>query len=85
MPALVILDLMLPGMDGVQLIDAVQAELAIDAPPISVVTAKDLSPQERARVSQSVRHVLKKGTFQGDDLLRIIHSLVVSLPRPALV
>jgi len=75
-PALAVVDLMLPGIDGIELIATIRARPLMRDMPILVVTAKDLSRQEEEQLKRSVELVLRKGSFHGEDLLRSAWALV---------
>jgi signal transduction histidine kinase/CheY-like chemotaxis protein len=75
-PALILLDLMLPEVDGVQLIDELRTTIAGRSIPIIVLTARDLSPIERRRLDNSVSQILQKGAYSRDELLRQVCDLV---------
>jgi threonine synthase len=69
LPNLVILDLMMPEMDGFAVLDALRADPATHDIPVIVVTAKELTPAERARLSGQIESLLQKGAFMDDNLL----------------
>jgi threonine synthase len=69
LPNLVILDLMMPEMDGFAVLDALRADPATHDIPVIVVTAKELTPGERARLSGQIESLLQKGAFMDDNLL----------------
>jgi threonine synthase len=68
-PNLVILDLMMPEVDGFAVLDALRADVATRDIPVIVVTAKQLTPAERARLSGQIESLLQKGSFMDDNLL----------------
>ncbi len=68
-PDLVVLDLMMPGMDGFAVIDALRADSQTQAIPVIVVTAKELTPLERDRLNGQIDALLQKGSFMDDELL----------------
>jgi threonine synthase len=68
-PDLVILDLMMPEVDGFGVLDALRADEATRDIPVIVVTAKTLSPEERARLRTQASSLLQKGSLMDDDLL----------------
>ncbi len=68
-PSLVILDLMMPEMDGFAVLDALRADQATRDIPVIVVTAKELTPAERSRLSGQIESLLQKGSFMDDKLL----------------
>ncbi len=76
LPHLAIVDLMLPGMDGISLIAAIREHPGGESLPILVVTAKELTSEEQDHLSRSVEQVLHKGTFRGEDLARHARALV---------
>ena len=81
-PALIVLDLMLPEMDGFDFIEALRHREAWRSIPIIVVTAKDLTSDDRRRLNGAVEQVLQKGLFSCDDLLHEVHNLVTTYARP---
>lgn len=68
-PDLVVLDLMMPDMDGFAVLDALRADSATRDLPVIVVTAKELAPDERHRLNGQIDSLLQKGSFMDDDLL----------------
>lgn len=68
-PNLVILDLMMPGMDGFSVVEAMKADKLLKDIPIIVITAKELSPIERDRLDGKIKALLQKGSFMDSDLL----------------
>jgi CheY-like chemotaxis protein len=75
-PDLILLDLMMPEMDGFQFISQLQDTPERRSIPVIVVTAKDLTQEERDRLHGSVEHVLEKQIDSRDDLLDRISKLV---------
>jgi threonine synthase len=67
-PDLVILDLMMPEVDGFAVLDALRADEATRDIPVIVVTAKALTPEERARLDGLASSLLQKGEFTDDEL-----------------
>ena len=61
-PALVLLDLMMPGMDGFAFLDALR-EQGDGSLPVVVLTAKELTRAEQERLSGHVRNVIEKGRY----------------------
>jgi threonine synthase len=68
-PDLVVLDLMMPEMDGFAVIDALRADATTQAIPVIVVTAKELTVPERERLNGQIDSLLQKGAFMDDELL----------------
>ncbi len=51
-PDLIILDLMLPGMDGFQILERLRSNPAARDLPVVVLSAKELTPEEQARLAK---------------------------------
>jgi threonine synthase len=68
-PDLMILDLMMPGMDGFAVLDALRQQPSTASMPVVVVTAKELTPAEERRLQGRIRRLMTKGEFLGEDLL----------------
>lgn len=68
-PDLVITDLMMPNVDGFTVIDTMKADPTMSRIPIIVVTAKELTAKERARLSGEIT-LLQKGSFLDQDFVR---------------
>jgi len=68
-PDLVLLDLMMPGMDGFAVLTAMKEDPQIATIPVIVITAKDLTSQERRWLSGKVESLLQKGSYMDLDAL----------------
>jgi len=71
-PDLVLLDLMMPGIDGFDVLETIRADERLADTRIIVITAKSLSASERRRLSGQIELLLQKGSFLDDDLLEDI-------------
>ena len=71
-PDLIILDLMMPEMDGFALLDRLRAQLPTQDIPIVVVTAKELTTPEWKRLNGHIERLMTKGDFFVDDLIEEI-------------
>jgi GAF domain-containing protein/DNA-binding response OmpR family regulator/anti-sigma regulatory factor (Ser/Thr protein kinase) len=80
-PGVILLDLMMPEMDGFEFADAVRADAAWRSVPIVVITAKDLSPADHERLNGSVARVLQKGALSRETLLGEVRDLVAVSAR----
>jgi signal transduction histidine kinase/DNA-binding response OmpR family regulator len=77
-PSMVLLDLMLPGMDGFQLVAEMQRQEALRDIPVLVLTAKNLTQEDLDRLTGPlVKQVLRKGTCSKEDLLRAVRGLAL--------
>jgi CheY-like chemotaxis protein/nitrogen-specific signal transduction histidine kinase len=79
-PSLVLLDLMMPEMDGFEFLDQLRGDEARHAIPVIVITAKTLTEEDRRRLNGSVERVVQKRALDADDLLAQVRR-VVRLPH----
>jgi threonine synthase len=68
-PDLVVLDLMMPEMDGFAVLDALRADEATQDIPVIVVTAKELTTAEKDKLNGQIESLLQKGSFMDDEVL----------------
>lgn len=71
-PAVIVLDLMMPEMDGFQFLDALRDQPDCAEVPVMIVTAKMLSAKERQRLERSAQGVISKNAHSRADLLNLI-------------
>ncbi len=69
---MILLDLMMPNMDGFDFILEMHRHEEWRSIPVVVITAKDLTPEERLRLSGSVEKILSKGAFTREQLLSTV-------------
>jgi CheY-like chemotaxis protein len=67
-PALVLLDLVMPEMDGFEFVARLRATERGRRVPIVVVTARELTAADHDRLDGHVRRVFQKGSFSRDEL-----------------
>ena len=68
-PDLILLDLMMPGLDGFSLLDRMKADPSLQHIPVIVVTARSLTRSDRHPLSGRVDGRPNTGTFEEEDLL----------------
>ncbi len=76
-PDLIFLDLMMPVMDGFEFIKELRASREYQLIPVVVITAKDLTPEERQWLNGNVYRVFRKGSFSRDELLQQIREIIL--------
>ncbi|NJM07459.1 response regulator [Candidatus Gracilibacteria bacterium] len=77
-PALILLDLMMPEMDGFSFLQELRAQPEYAAIPVIVVTAMDLTLDDRKRLNSSVHNILQKGSYERETLLNNVRDLVLA-------
>jgi len=75
-PDLILLDLMMPEMDGFQFITELRSRPDYCSIPVVVVTAMDLTIAEQQQLNGCVEQILQKGTYSRDALLREVREVV---------
>jgi len=76
LPDLIILDLMMPEMDGFTVIEALRAKQETATIPVIVATAKELTQDEKNRLSGQIQSLMQKGDFLNDEFLEEVKSLI---------
>jgi CheY-like chemotaxis protein len=66
-PDAIILDLMMPKMDGFQFVDELRARPEWQEIPVVVITSKDLTAEDRSRLNGEVERVIQKS--ERDEML----------------
>jgi CheY-like chemotaxis protein len=80
-PALILLDMTMPEMDGFEFIDEVRRVPEWSRIPIAVLTALDLGEAERARIGASVARVLRKGSTSWQEVVAEVRTRAGPAPR----
>ncbi len=75
---LVLLDLMMPKMDGFEFAAITRTNPEWRALPIVVLTAKDITNEDRSRLFGNAERVMQKGAYSRDQLLYELQQLVIS-------
>ena len=75
-PDLLILDLMMPEMDGFAVLDALKSNPDTAQIPVIVSTAKELTPEEKTRLQGQIQVLMQKGDFMSDEFLEEVKALI---------
>ena len=78
-PGLILLDLMMPEMNGFQFVQALHAKKDWCRIPIIVMTSKDITPEEQRVLNGEVTKILKKGSYGMDELFEEIQRITSTL------
>jgi CheY-like chemotaxis protein len=79
----IILDLMMPEMDGFEFLDELRRDPAWRAVPVVVITAKDLTDDDHRRLNGGVASIITKSGVSTDALLREICIALDACVNPA--
>ncbi len=80
-PAAVLLDMLMPGMDGFEVIRRIRKNPATAKTPVLVITAMWVSDEDRKSIDSLAQGILQKGTFWIEDLLKEVARLVNLPPQ----
>jgi CheY-like chemotaxis protein len=80
-PGAILLDLMMPVMDGFEFLVELRRVEVWREIPVIVLTAKDLSAEDRERLNGSVARILQKGAYAREALLAEVRALVAASVR----
>ena len=75
-PALILLDLMMPEMDGFEFMEALCQRKDDQRIPVIVITAKDLTEEDRRRLNGGVERILQKGATSPAEVLELVRTLM---------
>jgi len=81
-PDAIVLDLMMPEMDGFEFLEELRKDARCRAIPVLVVTGRDISDADRRRLNGEVERVIQKGGRAGPDLLREVASALAACAGP---
>jgi len=83
-PDLILLDLAMPQMDGIEFAERLGREPRLAGIPIIVLTGRTLTREERDRLNRRVEAILQKGTSDADAALaRVLERVAARHDRPA--
>jgi threonine synthase len=76
LPDLIVLDLMMPEIDGFAVLESLRSKPETATIPVIVATAKELTPDEKNRLGGQIQALLQKGDFLNDEFLEEVKSLI---------
>ncbi len=77
-PDAIVLDLMMPEMDGFEFLEELRKDAKWRTIPVLVVTGRDITDADRRRLNGEVERVIQKSGHAGDDLLREVASALTA-------
>jgi CheY-like chemotaxis protein len=80
-PTVILLDLMMPEMDGFEFVEELRRHNEWRAIPVLVLTAKDITVEDQKRLNGSIDRILEKGATSREELLTEVGNLMRSYLR----
>jgi CheY-like chemotaxis protein len=77
-PDAILLDLMMPEMDGFEFLAELRRHATWRDIPVVVLTAMDLAEEDRRRLNGEVERIIEKGAYSRDELLREVGRLLTA-------
>jgi CheY-like chemotaxis protein len=77
-PALILLDLMMPEMDGFEFVNELHKRKPWQSIPVLVITAKDITAEDRQRLNGYVEKILEKDAYGWEELLAEVRTLMAA-------
>jgi len=71
-PSAVLLDLLMPGMDGFEVIEALRAEPGTKTIPVVILTSKSMTRQDKERLQGRITYVARKTEFDLSGLAGLL-------------
>ena len=81
LPDLILLDLMMPELDGFEVLKAMRTDKRTRNIPVVVLTGQALSEEDMVRLNQGVAAVLQKGVFSIQETMAHVESVLARAPR----
>ncbi len=75
-PGMILLDLLMPEMDGFSLLDAIKKHPEWQRIPVVILTGKELTATERELLEGRVRSVIAKGSVSASDLASLVRRIL---------
>jgi signal transduction histidine kinase len=77
-PDLIVLDLMLPGINGFDVVERLRHERAAENIPILILTSMKMQSADRERLAGKVWRIAEKGSLSTHDFINLVESAVGS-------
>jgi signal transduction histidine kinase/DNA-binding response OmpR family regulator len=82
-PSAVLLDLLMPGMDGFEVVEALRADTDTKSVPVVILTSKSMTRQDKERLQGRITYVARKTEFDLSGLAGLLRWASTSRQSPA--
>jgi signal transduction histidine kinase/CheY-like chemotaxis protein len=76
LPALIILDLLMPEVDGFTVVEQLRSDPVTTTIPIIILTSKSLTPEEKERLNGKIAYLARKGEFSRAAFVELVRGLM---------
>jgi signal transduction histidine kinase/CheY-like chemotaxis protein len=77
-PAVVVLDLLMPEVDGFSVVEQLRADPLVDDVPIIVLTSKDMTGTDHDRLAGQISFLARKGALASQELVALVSRVAVT-------
>lgn len=81
-PAVVLLDLLMPGVDGFEVVERLRADPLVADVPIVVLTSKEMTTVDQERLAGRISFLAQKGTVGHGELVELVGRLAGTRTAP---
>jgi len=81
-PAVVVLDLLMPDVDGFDVVERLRADPLVADVPIVVLTSKDMTRADHDRLAGQISYIAQKGSLPRAELVDLVDRLVGGEDEP---
>jgi signal transduction histidine kinase/DNA-binding response OmpR family regulator len=81
-PAVVLLDLLMPEVDGFEVVERLRADPVVADVPIVVLTSKEMAPVDQERLAGRISFLAQKGTVGHGELVELVGRLAGTRTAP---
>ncbi len=78
LPSLIILDLLMPGIDGFAVVESLRADRATTSIPIIILTSKTMTREEKERLNGQISYLAHKAEFNRSAFVESVRSFVAT-------
>jgi signal transduction histidine kinase/DNA-binding response OmpR family regulator len=82
-PSAILLDLLMPGMDGFEVVEALRADPGTSSVPVVILTSKSMTQQDKQRLQGRITYVARKTEFDLSGLAGLLRWASTSRQSPA--
>jgi len=75
LPSLIILDLLMPGVDGFTVVERLRSNDSTSAIPIIILTSKSMTADDKQRLEGRITYLAEKVEFDVNALVNLVRSL----------